>query len=62
LAWIARERGYQSGWVAHKYRDKFGTWPPSRFASPTEPRPETLAWVRSRMIAFAKARAKVGPE
>ena len=26
--WIADERGYKPGWVAHKYKEKFGTWPP----------------------------------
>ena len=28
LAWIADERDYKPGWVAHKYKEKFGTWPP----------------------------------
>jgi superfamily II DNA or RNA helicase len=51
LAWIASKRGYQSGWISHKYREKFGTWPRSRYALPKEPSPATLAWVRSRQIA-----------
>ena len=28
LVWIANERDYKPGWVAHKYKEKFGTWPP----------------------------------
>ncbi|MPZ31202.1 MAG: DEAD/DEAH box helicase [Rhodospirillales bacterium] len=65
LAHIARERGYASGWAAHKFREKFGAWPPSRIApAPIEPRPETRSWVRSRAIAWArsqdKARAQAG--
>ena len=28
LTWIAEERGYKPGWVAHKYKEKFGIWPP----------------------------------
>jgi DNA repair protein RadD len=60
LAWIARSRGYASGWIDHKYREKFGGWPASRFVTPVEPRPETVSWVRSRMIAWMKAREKAG--
>jgi superfamily II DNA or RNA helicase len=26
LAWIAAERGYKAGWVAHKFKDRFGAW------------------------------------
>jgi DNA repair protein RadD len=57
LAYIARERGYQRGWVAHKYREKFGSWP-AWGANPEliEPTPEARSWVRHRMIAYAKAR------
>lgn len=57
LTHIAQSRGYRPGWAAHKYREKFGTWPRSRWVTPIEPTPEVLAWVRSRMIAFAKARS-----
>ena len=57
LAYTAAERGYKSGWVAHKYREKFGDWPQSRAVVPIEPSPEVLSWVRSRNIAFAKRRA-----
>jgi DNA repair protein RadD len=56
LAAIAAERGYKPGWVGHKYREKFGDWPPSRSVSPIKPSAEVLSWVRSRAIAFAKAR------
>ena len=27
LTGVAVERGYRPGWVAHKYREKFGDWP-----------------------------------
>lgn len=56
LLWIARDRGYSSGWAAHKFKERFGTWP--NFLQP-EPETPTMAlqrWVRSRMIAWAKAR------
>ena len=57
LAWIARERGYKPGWVAHKYREKFRDWPRMRSVEPMAPDAATRAWVRSRQIAFAKSRA-----
>ena len=56
LTQIATERGYKAGWIAHKFKEKFGTWPPPRSAPPIEPSPEVLAWVRSRNIAYAKAK------
>ena len=59
LLWIARERGYKDGWAAHKYREKFGTFP--TFAkTPEAPTPEVRSWVRSRQIAYAKGRQKAG--
>jgi DNA repair protein RadD len=58
LMHIATMRGYKSGWAAHKYREKFGTWPAARDITPLEPSAEVLSWVRSRNIAYAKARAK----
>ena len=61
LAWIAIEKAYAAGWIAHKFKEKFGTWPSSRSApKPMEPRPETRSWIRSRVIAFAKARGGAG--
>ena len=58
LAHIARERGYRSGWVSHKYKEKFGHWPPTNSVRPIPPSQEVLSWERSRRIAFAKARQK----
>ena len=29
LACIALQRGYKPGWAAHKFKEKFGHWPPS---------------------------------
>jgi DNA repair protein RadD len=57
LAAIARERGYQPGWIAHKFKEKFGAWPAwGSNPEPIEPSPEVRAWVRSRQVAFAKSR------
>jgi DNA repair protein RadD len=56
LAYIAEERGYKPGWIAHQYKTKFGNWPPSRIVPQEPPTPEVRSWVRSRQIAYAKAR------
>jgi DNA repair protein RadD len=62
LIWIAHERGYKRGWAAHQFKQKFGTWPPRIDVSPLEPDPATFAWVRSRQIAYAKAKAREGAQ
>jgi DNA repair protein RadD len=52
LAAIASERGYKPGWVAHKYKEKFGSFPGwGSTPEPIEPMPEVRSWVRSRQIA-----------
>jgi DNA repair protein RadD len=57
LAYIAAERGYQRGWIAHKYKEKFGEFPAwGSTPQPIEPSREVLSWVRSRQIAYAKRR------
>jgi superfamily II DNA or RNA helicase len=58
LACIGIERGYKPGWAAVNYREKFGAWPPTRNVAPVAPTPEVLSWVRSRMIAYAKAQQR----
>ena len=57
LIQIANERDYKPGWVAHKYKEKFGGFPAwGASPKPLEPTPEVRSWVRSRQIAFAKGR------
>ena len=57
LVSIAKEKKYKPGWAAHKYKKKFGVWPPRGAAAvpSIEPSPEVLSWVRSQNIAWAKA-------
>jgi superfamily II DNA or RNA helicase len=58
LTFIAVDRGYKPGWIAHKYKEKFGEWPrQGKRATPVRPSIEVSAWVRSRNIAYAKRRA-----
>jgi DNA or RNA helicases of superfamily II len=55
LLWIAQERRYKPGWAAHKFKEKFRTWPTVRDVEPMVPEQATRSWVRSRQIAYAKA-------
>jgi superfamily II DNA or RNA helicase len=62
LLWIAQERSYKPGWAAHKAKEKFGTWPASNNVSAAPPDPAVRSWVKSRQIAYAKARQNAGSE
>ena len=56
FAFIAEERGYKPCWIAHQYKTKFGNYPAwGSTPEPIPPTPEVKSWVRSRMIAFARA-------
>jgi DNA repair protein RadD len=60
---IAKERGYSSGWTAHKHKERFGNWPNDWRIKTAAARPPSLAtrnWVKSRAIAWAKGRAANG--
>jgi DNA repair protein RadD len=56
---VAQMRGYRDGWTAHKFRERFGAFPPWNYKilQPTAPTDATLRWVKSRQIAYAKSRA-----
>jgi superfamily II DNA or RNA helicase len=59
LTYIARDRGYKRGWVAHKFKEKFDHWPNGlEHLTPVPPSDATLRWVKSRNIAYAKAHAR----
>lgn len=60
LIYYARSRGYKDGWAAHKYKEKFGTYPNGLRQEAIPPSNETSGWIRSRMIAYAKSKAKYG--
>lgn len=42
------------GALAHRYKEKFGVWPRSLHDRPLDPSPQTLSWIKSRQIAYAK--------
>ena len=59
LKFIAADRGYRAGWIAYKFKEKFGHWPNRLDHLPAvTPSRTTLGWIRSRQIAFAKAKQK----
>ena len=61
--YMAAERGYKDGWAAHKYKEKFGIWPPGYLKQSIEyPEQQMRDWVKSRTIAWSKARQKVKGE
>ncbi len=57
LLGIAQERGHKPGWAYHKFNEKFGIYPANTLRKwACEPLPEVRSWVKSRAIAFAKAK------
>jgi superfamily II DNA or RNA helicase len=55
---VQQQRGYKAGWAAYKFKDKFGKFPPWKYRdlAPIPPSDETLRWIKSRNIAFFRAR------
>ena len=52
---FGHERGYSKGWAFHKFEEKFKAKPRGLHESPATPSPEVQRWIKSRLIAFAKA-------
>jgi superfamily II DNA or RNA helicase len=57
LMFYSRFRGYKDGWAAHKYKEKYGAFPRGLSSVVKSPSVKTLNWIKSRQIAFARARA-----
>lgn len=58
---FAAEHGYAAGWVAHKYRTKFGVWPNDARLQDVPPQPyspELRSWLKSQQIRWAKSRQR----
>jgi DNA repair protein RadD len=56
LAHIAEERGYKRGWVAYKFKEKFGMWPP-RAAWP-DPKPASMEVYHGCAAARSRLRSR----
>jgi superfamily II DNA or RNA helicase len=50
---------YAAGWAAHQFKTKFGHFPPWAWnnEAPVEPSLETRRWIRSRQLAWLRAKA-----
>lgn len=59
LLHIADERGYSGGWVAHKFREKFGVWPRGLRFDRLAPDEDVRNFVRAGMIRWAKRQQKL---
>ena len=63
LRGFAADKGYREGWVSHKFKERFGTWPNDqriKSGPPLSPSLQMRNWIRSRQIAFAKGRRAHG--
>lgn len=56
LLHIARERGYKDGWAFHQFKQRTGGPPSGLTTMEMPPTAALLRWVRSRAIAYAKAK------
>lgn len=54
-----RQKGYNEGWISHKFKEKFKVWPKGlKNTAPIEPNQEFKNWVRHLNIKYAKRKAK----
>ena len=58
LLYYARLKGKKDGWAYHKVKEKFGKFPRGLDAKVEPPTQETLNWIKSRAIAFAKGKGR----
>ncbi len=53
------QKGFAEGWIAHKYRAKFGVWPVGlKYTAPIEPTGEFYNYMRFLNIKWAKSKKK----
>lgn len=58
LIHLCKKRGYQPGWVAQKYRQKFGVWPQGLNDIAKEPGMDLVNWENSERIRWAKGKGR----
>jgi DNA repair protein RadD len=56
LQYYGRLKGYKEGWAYYKYKEKFGVEPNGLRVEPKPPSNQTLKWIKSRTIAYAKGK------
>jgi DNA repair protein RadD len=58
---VRKGKTLKPGWTAHQFKERFGHWPPFDWRGRIPPEPPSLktrGWIKSRQIAYAKARAR----
>lgn len=58
LLFHCQDKGYSSGWVAHKYREKFGVWPKGMRDTIQIPDEEVVNYIKYLNIKNAKRRKR----
>ena len=58
LKGYCESKGYNEGWAAHKFKEKFGVWPSYQLKSlpAMEPEADVKAWLRHLFIKWAKSK------
>lgn len=58
IRWVQEQRGRKRGWAARKFKDLIGDWPARSIEhlEPVEACSLMVSWIRSRDIAWARAR------
>jgi superfamily II DNA or RNA helicase len=58
LIFYAKARGYKEGYAAVKYKEKYGVYPRGLHTTPMPTSHKTSSWIKSRNIAWVKAKAR----
>ena len=58
LMYYGKMKGYKDGWAAMKYREKFDVYPNGLRVEPIPTSAKTMGWIKSRLIAYSKSKAK----
>jgi hypothetical protein len=59
IKWYALQRGYSKGWAAHLFKERYKVWPNHyQDVLPCFATQDTVNYIKSRQIAYAKRKAK----
>jgi superfamily II DNA or RNA helicase len=58
LMYYGQMKGYKDGWAAMKYKEKFAVYPNGFKVEPAPTSAQTMGWIKSRLIAYSKSKAK----
>ena len=58
LLMYARAKQFKDGWAAHKYKERFGSWPSKDWAVARPVSQDTYNWITYMNIRYAKAKKK----